>query len=104
MIKKYMTWLWDWAKRIFGRSKTIFTNIVGLLTASWVQLYDPLSAFDWDSVVDKHEVVIGITVGVMVLNMIFKSFADNGSATFKALPEPEPVVDEESLERSVKAD
>lgn len=104
MIRDFFAWIWDWAKRIFGRSKTIFTNIVGLLASSWVELYDPLSMFNWDDVVDKHELAIGIGVGVMVLNMIFKSFADGGEAKFKAQPEPEVVVDEESLERSVKAD
>lgn len=104
MIKAFFASAWDWAKRIFGRSKTIFTNIVGLLGSAWVELYDPLSMFNWDDVVDKHELAIGLGIGVMVLNMIFKSFADNGEAKFKALPEPEVVVDEKSLERSVKAE
>lgn len=103
-MSEWIAWIWDWAKRIFGRSKTIFTNIMGLLASSWVELYDPLSMFNWDDVVDKHELAIGIGIGVMILNMIFKSFSDNGEATFKALPEPEVEVDEESLETSPKAD
>lgn len=104
MIKDWLAWLWDWAKRIFGRSKTLFTNVMGLVASSWVELYDPLSMLNWDDYVDKHELAMGIGIGVMVLNMIFKSFADNGEAKFKALPEPEPIVDEESLELSPKAD
>src|SRR6266403_93018 len=45
MIKDYTLWLWDWAKRIFGRSKIVFTNVVGILMAGWVELYDAISLF-----------------------------------------------------------
>lgn len=103
-MSEWIAWIWDWAKRLFGRSKTIFTNIMGLLASSWVELYDPISMFNWDDVVDKHEMAIGIGIGVMVLNMIFKAFADNGEAKFKAEPEPVIKIDEESLERSPKAE
>lgn len=90
MIKDFFEYIWDWAKRIFGRSKTIFTSVVGMLTASWVELYDPISIFNWDDIVSKHEVAIAIGVGVQVLNVFFKMFADNGAASFRALSHDEP--------------
>lgn len=86
MMKDYTLWLWDWAKRIFGRSKIIFANVMGILLAGWVELYDPISMFDWDQVTDKHEVAIAIGIGVQVLNVMLKSFSTS-VASFKALPE-----------------
>lgn len=103
MIREWTAWLWDWAKRIFGRSKIIFTNIMGLLASVWVELYDPVSMFDWSNYTDKQNVVMGIAFTVSVLNIIFRTFMSNGTASFKALPDEEPEVDEESLERSPKA-
>lgn len=103
MIKDFALWLWDWAKRIFGRSKIVFTNIVGLLASVWVELADPISMFDWDSVTDKHEVVMGIGIAVSVLNVLFRTLSNSGDASFRALPMEEVEPDEESLEQSPKA-
>lgn len=102
MIKEWSLWLWDWVKRIFGRSKIVFTNVIGLIMELWVELYDPIAMFDWDSVTDKHEVAMGIGIAIMVLNMLFRTLMHSGETSFRALPEPE--VDDESLERSPKAD
>lgn len=85
---------WDYLKRAFGRSKTIFTNIMGFVAASWVELYDPFSNFDWGQIVDKHEVAIAIGMAVQFLNVFFKIFADNGSASFRYVhPSDVPGVD-----------
>lgn len=96
MIEKLKAWrdyIWDWAKRIFGRSKIIFANVVGVLLAGWVELYDPISMFDWDSITDKHEVAIAIGIGIQVLNVVLKSFYSTGPANFGRLND-EPVVEE----------
>lgn len=102
-MREFLASVWDWTKRIFGRSKIVFTNVVGLLMSAWVELYDPISMFDWESVTDKHEVAVGIGIAVSVLNVLLRSFASSGPASFKALPEEDVEVDEESLERSPKA-
>lgn len=105
-IKAYVAWLWDWAKRIFGRSKIIFANAMGILAAGWIELADPIAMFDWDSVIDKHYVVIGIGIVINMLSMYFRSYKLSGPVSFAKLPDvPElpPVIDEESLERSPKA-
>lgn len=105
-IKEYALWLWDWAKRIFGRSKIFFSNAMAILAAGWIELADPIAMFDWDSVIDKHYVVIGIGLAVQMLNMYFRTFAMSGPISFRKLPDvPElpPVIDEESNERSPKA-
>lgn len=106
MISDFFCWLWDWTKRIFGRSKIIFANVIGGIMEAWVMLYDPIAMFDWDTVTDKHEVAIAIGIAIMVVNTLLRSFASNGPASFRALPEEEieeVVPDEESLETSPKA-
>lgn len=99
-VKDWAAYLWDWAKRIFGRSKIIFTNVVGVLLTGWIELYDPISMFDWDSIVDKHQVAIAIGVGIQVLNMLLRSFASNGPASFRAkeMPMVDDVVPDENAE------
>ncbi len=104
MIKDYTLWLWDWAKRIFGRSKIVFTNVVGILMAGWVELYDPISMFDWNSVTDKHEVAIAIGIGIQVLNTLFRVYASSGPVNFGRLEYDDQIeVDENAEERSPKA-
>lgn len=111
-IKEWVLWLYDWAKRIFGRSKTIFANVMAIIAAGWVELADPIAAMDWDSIIDKHSVVIMIGVGVQLLNVYFKMFSDNGKAVFRRLnddPNVDPLPpddiepDVEAVETSPKA-
>lgn len=105
-MKEYIAWIWDWMKRIFGRSKIFFTNAMGIIAAGWIEVSDPLTMFDWGSVIDKHVVVVGIGIGVQMLNMYFRAFSYSGPASFERLPDvPElpEVVDETSSERSYKA-
>lgn len=103
-MREFLASAWDWAKRIFGRSKIVFTNVVGLLLSAWVELYDPISMFDWDSVTDKHELAMGIGIAVSILNVFFRTVMNSGQVNFGRLPEPIDEVDEESLERSPKAE
>jgi len=104
-MKRFFVSTWDWAKRLFGRSKIVFTNVVGILVAGWVELYDPISMFDWNSVTDKHEVAIGIGIGIQVLNTLFRIYASNGPVNFGRLPDPEPfVIDENAEQLSPKAE
>lgn len=105
-LKDLSAWLWDWAKRIFGRSKIIFANVAGIVMAGWVEMYDPISMFDWDSVVDKHQVAIAIGIGIQMLNMFLRAFASSGPVSFRAKPavEVEEVIpDENAVETSPKA-
>ncbi len=104
-MKRFFVSTWDWAKRLFGRSKIVFTNVVGILVAGWVELYDPISMFDWNSVTDKHEVAIGIGIAIQVLNTLFRIYASNGPVNFGRLPDPEPfVIDENAEQLSPKAE
>jgi hypothetical protein len=102
-LNEWACWLWDWAKRIFGRSKIVFANIMAAILEVWVMAYDPISMFNWDSVTDKHEVAVMIGIGITVVNVILRNWFSDGPTSFKALPEPEVIPDEESLERSPKA-
>lgn len=105
-VKAAAAWLWDWAKRIFGRSKIIFTNAMGILLAGWVEMYDPISMFNWDSITDKHEVAIGIGIGIQVLNMILRQWYSSGPTNFgkkEAVVEDEIVPDENAEQTSPKA-
>lgn len=111
-IKEWALWLWDWAKRIFGRSKTVFSNVMAVIAAGWIELADPIAAMDWDSIVDKHAVVVVIGIAVQLLNVYFKMFADNGRASFRRLnddPNVDPLPpddvepDVEAVETSPKA-
>jgi hypothetical protein len=91
-MKAWALWLWDWAKRIFGRSKIIFLQVVGIIATGWVELADPLAMFDWDSVVDKHELAIAIQIGIQVVTALLRAFASNAPASFKPLPMSETPV------------
>lgn len=102
--KAFLASAWDWAKRAFGRSKIIFANVMGGIVEAWVMLYDPISAFDWDSVVDKHDVALAIGIGLSIINVILRNWFSDGPASFKALPPVQEVIpDENGLERSPKA-
>lgn len=105
-MKEYGLWLWDWVKRIFGRSKIIFANVMGATAEVWIMIYDPVSMFNWDSVVgvDKHDVAVMIGIAITALNVILRKWFTDAPTSFSALPPPvEAVPDEESLETSPKA-
>lgn len=87
-VKEWSLWLWDWAKRIFGRSKIIFLQVVGIFATVWLEVADPLAMFDWDQVVDKHEAAIALQIGIQMLTASLRAFASNGPASFSALPPP----------------
>lgn len=108
MISDFLRWVWDWTKRIFGRSKIIFANVMGGIVEVWVLLYDPLTMFNWDEVVgvDKHYLAVGIGIVLSIINVILRNWFSDGPASFRALPatpEPEVIPDENAIEQSPKA-
>lgn len=80
--------IWDYAKRAFGRSRTIFLQVFGMLSSVFVELSDQLTSLNLDDFF-KHEVAVGITLVVSILT-IFARLDTYGPPSFKALPE-EPV-------------
>jgi hypothetical protein len=86
-MKALLSKAWDWAKRLFGRSKIIFANVMGILAAGWVEIYDPISMLNWDDFTDKHEVAIAIGILVQVLNVFLRTFASSSAVSFRSLQE-----------------
>ena len=90
-MKEFGIWLWDWAKRIFGRSKIIFANVMAVFLAGWVELYDPIAMFDWSSITDKHEVALGIGIAINLLNIFLRMYATQVPARFGRLNEDDEI-------------
>lgn len=90
-IKEWALWLWDLVKRLFGRSKIIFLQVVGLLATGFVELADPLAMFNWDSVVNDHAVALGIQIVVQMLTVFLRAYASNGPVNFRPLDPVPPV-------------
>lgn len=74
--------MWDNIKRVFGRSRTIFVNVMGAVAVVSVELSNNLIGFDWDAVA-KHETAVVIGFAVQIINVFLRisttapvSFAD----------------------------
>lgn len=72
--------MWDLLKRAFGRSRTIFLNVVSVVLMIFVELSDSLLNFDWDALF-KHEVAVGIGLVMQVVNVIIR-LDTSGSVNF----------------------
>lgn len=90
-IKAFFASAWDWTKRIFGRSKTIFLNVAGIFGALWVEFADVVSGVNFDDLF-KHEVAAAIGIIVQLLNIVIR-YNTTGPVSFKQLEEVDvPVV------------
>ena len=75
--------VWDYIKRAFGRSRTIFVNVVGLGVVAFVENIDVFLAVDWDALF-KHEVAVGIGLGLNVANIVLR-VVTTGPVSFKRI-------------------
>lgn len=75
--------MWDLLKRSFGRSRTIFLNVISLTLMVFVELSDSLLNFDWDALF-KHEVAVAIGLFMQVVNVIVR-IDTNGPVNFGKL-------------------
>ena len=82
---------WDWAKRLFGRSRTIFLNVIGVLGMIFVEMSDYLTGLNWDDFF-KHEVSVTIALAVNILNVLVRIYTTT-PVNFGKLPavEEKPV-------------
>lgn len=90
-LESYFATAWDWVKRSFGRSKTIFINVFGIFAAVFVEMSDSITNLNLDDFF-KHEVAAAIGVTVQLLNIILRVYTA-GPVSFKRLDEVDvPVV------------
>lgn len=83
-IKAFFASAYDWAKRVFGRSKTIFTNVLGLLSMVFVEMSDSLTSLNLDDFF-KHQVAVTIGLIISVLNIVLRYYTDK-PVSFSAAP------------------
>lgn len=84
-VKAFLASAWDWAKRIFGRSRTVFLNVMSILSVVFVEMSDSLTSLNLDDFF-KHEVSVVIMLVVQVLNVILR-LNTTGAVSFKRLEE-----------------
>lgn len=81
--------VWDRLKALFGRSRTVLLNVIGLLGMAWTELGSDLMGLDWD-VFFKHEVAVAIGIGMNILNLLVRLYTTS-PVNFGALPSiPQP--------------
>lgn len=102
-VKSYLSKAYAFAKRVFGHSRTIFLNVVGVLGVVFTESADTLTGIDWDALF-KHEVAVGIGITVQFLNVLLR-LDTSTPVSFAKVPEPDPVVPvaEEEVPPSPKA-
>lgn len=91
-IENFFSSIYNHLKAVFGRSKIVFVNFIGVFLAVYVELQDYLISFNWDDFF-KHEVAAGIGFATQILSMILRVYGSAAPVSFSAkVPVIEPVV------------
>jgi hypothetical protein len=77
---------WENVKRVFGRSRTIFLNVVGVAGTVFVEMSDYLTSFNWDDFF-KHEVAAAIGLALAVVNIFMRTITVQ-PVNFSSNPNP----------------